>query len=124
VRRDGAGALAASRGLATFPAAGFYAMLCAAFLLAVRCLMIPLRLLAMSSTLLLTAALAGAAPPASTTPAKSSAPATPAAPMAGAAAAGSPSASAAGRRIEIPSPEGKPYPYSIELPAGWQVQSS
>jgi hypothetical protein len=37
-------------------------MLCAAFLLGARCIMIPYRLMAMSSTLPLAAALAGLAP--------------------------------------------------------------
>jgi hypothetical protein len=92
-------------------------MLCAAFFLAARCLMIPCRLLTMSSTLLLAAALAGSAPPAPAAPAGAAPPAAP---------AGAPAAAAAatGRRIEVTSREGKPYPYSIEVPAGWQVQVS
>jgi hypothetical protein len=77
-------------------------MLCAALLLATRCLMIPYRFLAMSLTLLAAAALAGLAP----------------------AATAPPAAGFSTHRIDIPSPEGKPYPYSIEVPAGWQVQSS
>ncbi len=76
--------------------------------------MLPVRLLATSSILLLAAALAGPAgsPPA----APSAAPAAPAAPPAP--ATGQP------RRVDLPGPDGKPFPYTIELPAGWQVQTS
>jgi len=55
------------------------------------------------SALLLTAAVAGAA---------------------GAAGATGATGTSRVRRIDIPGPEGKPYPYSIEIPADWQVQSS
>jgi hypothetical protein len=63
--------------------------------------MIPYRLLAMSSTLLLAAALAGQAGP----------------PPAGAPGG----AAAAAHRERLPGPDGKPFPYTIEVPAGWQV---
>jgi len=89
----------AAGGRAAFPAAGFYAMLCAALLPFSRCMMNPYpHCLAIASTLLLLA---------------------PVGPVSGAAAT-----APASRRIDIPAPEGKPYPYSIEVPAGWQVQSS
>ena len=73
--------------------------------------MLPFRLLATSSILLLAAALAGAAG------------SPPAAPPATAQAA-QPSAAGQPRRVALPGPDGKPFPYTIELPAGWQVQSS
>lgn len=106
--------------------------------------MIPYRLLAMSSTLLLAAALAGpaGAPPAAAAGARTAAappagPAGAAAPASGSvgpAGAGSPAgaASAAGpavpadssgpaHRVRLPGPDSKPFPYTIEIPAGWQV---
>jgi hypothetical protein len=90
--------------------------------------MLPFRsLLIPGSLLMLTAALAGAAVTPSGVAGAAPAPATSpkAAPAAGSLPSGAAgAAAAAGRRIEIPSPQGKPYPYSIELPAGWQVQSS
>lgn len=61
------------------------------------------RSLAISSALLLMAAVAGAA---------------------GAVAPRTAGTSPALRRIDVPGPEGKPFPYSIEIPADWQVQSS
>jgi hypothetical protein len=79
--------------------------------------MIPYRSLAISSTLLLGMALAG---PASGPPA--AAPATPATPPPAATPAGPPGEPT--RRITIPTPEGKIFPYTIEVPASWQVQSS
>jgi hypothetical protein len=79
--------------------------------------MIPYRSLAISSTLLLGMALAG---PASGPPA--AAPTTPAPPPPAAAPAGPPGEPT--RRITIPTPEGKIFPYTIEVPASWQVQSS
>ena len=95
--------------------------------------MIPYRSLAISSTLLLGMALAGPAsgPPATTQPAPTP-PATahPTAPPAAAPATPPPAAAPAGppreptRRITIPSPDGKIFPYTIEVPASWQVQSS
>ena len=63
--------------------------------------MIPYRLLATSFTVLLAAVLAGAA-----------------------GAATAPTAAPSTHRIAIPGPEGKPFPYSIEVPAGWQAQTS
>lgn len=108
--------------------------------------MSPCRLLATSSTLLLAAALAGSAgpPPALASATKapaggaspSAAPAAPAAPAAvaapaGAAASIAPSVTSGqsgspeqARRVGLPGPDGKPFPYTVELPAGWQVQSS
>jgi len=102
--------------------------------------MIPYRLLAMSSTLLVAAALAGpagappaasagvrsaAAPPAgsvgaaapagSAVPAGSATPAGPASPAAPAASSGP------AHRVPLPGPDDKPFPYTIEIPAGWQV---
>jgi hypothetical protein len=106
-------------GPATFPAAGFYAMLCAALLPVARCMMNPYRLLAMTSTLLFLA------PVAPVSGASGAAAAAGAARAAGATGSGGPAGTPpASRRIDIPSPEGKPYPYSLEIPAGWQVQSS
>jgi hypothetical protein len=84
--------------------------------------MIPYRLLAMSSTLLLAAALAGSAgaPPAASARAR-----TAAAPPAGAAGSAGPAMPAdfAGptHRVPLPGPDGKAFPYTIEIPAGWQV---
>ncbi len=71
--------------------------------------MIPYRLLAMSrvmsSMLLLAAALAG--------------------PAAGAAGAAGPAvpadSSGAAHRVRLPGPDSKPFPYTIEVPGGWQV---
>jgi hypothetical protein len=83
--------------------------------------MIPYRLLSMSSTLLVAAALAGtagAAPAAAAPPAGSASPASPAAPAASATPA---APSGAARRVPLPGPDDKPFPYTIEIPAGWQV---
>jgi hypothetical protein len=115
-------------------------------------MMIPYRLLAISSTLLLGALLAGApgAPPATSAPAQAhaaaaappaapasapaavAAPAAPSPPPSGAAAAPAGQAGQAPqgghegqpRRVAIPSPEGRLYPYTVELPAGWAVLQS
>jgi len=70
----------------------------------------PYRSLALPATLLIAAAVVGAGTAAG------------AAAVAG--PAGTPPAAAASRRVEIPGPEGKPLPYSIEIPADWQVQTS
>ena len=84
--------------------------------------MIRYRLLAMSSTLLLAAALAGSAgaPPAASAGARAAA-----APPAGAAGAAGPAMPAdfAGptHRVPLPGPDGKTFPYTVEIPAGWQV---
>lgn len=80
--------------------------------------MIPYRLLAMSSTLLLAAALAGpaGAPPAATAGAPTAA--APAGPAGPAVAADS---SGPAHRVGLPGPDGKPFPYTIEIPTGWQV---
>jgi hypothetical protein len=61
-----------------------------------------------------------AAPPsaAAAGPAAAAAPAGPAAP---AAPAGPASSSGPARRVALPGPDGKPFPYTIEIPAGWQV---
>lgn len=97
--------------------------------------MIPYRLLAMSSTLLVAAALAGpaglaaASGPAGPAAAAGSAPAAGAA-VAGTAAAGPAGAagpalpadfSGPGHRVRLPGPDSKAFPYTIEIPAGWQV---
>jgi hypothetical protein len=109
-------------------------------------MMVPIRLLATSSILLLAAALAGAAgaPPAASAaagapagaappaaaPAGTMAPTAPAAAAAPAGPAGPANAAGAGgaagplHRIDLPGPEGKRFPYTIEVPAGWQVQAS
>jgi hypothetical protein len=47
--------------------------------------------------------------------------AAPAGPAAPAAPAGPAAASGPARRVPLPGPDGKPYPYTIEIPAGWQV---
>ena len=78
--------------------------------------MIPDRLLTMSSTLLLAAALAVPA----------GAPAATAAPHAGAAGAAPPAvpagSSGSARRERLPDPgDNQPFPYTIEIPAGWQT---
>jgi hypothetical protein len=112
--------------------------------------MIPYRLLAMSSTLMLAAALAGpagappttaaaarpgdstsagaAAAPAGTAapaaPAARAAAAAPAAPAAPASPAGPATSSGQTRRVQIPGPDLKLLPYTIEIPAGWQMQAS
>ncbi|HEY6320829.1 MAG TPA: hypothetical protein VJA16_04650 [Thermoanaerobaculia bacterium] len=67
--------------------------------------MIPYRLLAMSSTLLFAAALAGPAAVAAGT----AGPAVPA------------DFSGPTHRVQLPSPDGKSFPYTIAIPAGWQV---
>ena len=77
--------------------------------------MSPHRLLVMSSTLLLAAALAGhaGAPPAAGSAA-----------AAGASAAGPAlpaDFSGPGHRVRLPGPDSKVFPYTIEIPAGWQV---
>jgi hypothetical protein len=71
--------------------------------------MIPYRLLAMSSTLLVAAALAG---PAGAPPAASAGAAGPAAPA---------DSSGPTHRVRLPGPDSKAFPYTIEIPAGWQV---
>ena len=136
-----------NRPSARLDAARFYAMLCAALLLVMRCKMIrhnrflsssssPVLVPALMLAVLLLGALpapsaaaaaapAPAATPASAAPAGASPPppaaassSTPARPPAAAGAAGP------ARRIEIPGFAGKPFPYTIEVPAGWQVLSS
>ncbi|HLX07132.1 MAG TPA: hypothetical protein VKY89_04645 [Thermoanaerobaculia bacterium] len=91
------------------------------------------RLRTTSSILLLAAALSGCAgsPPATSSAAKTPAAVAPVAAGAAATAQAVPAglagaASAAGQptRVVLPGPDGKPFPYTIELPAGWQVQSS
>jgi len=81
--------------------------------------MIPYRLLAMSSTLLLAAAIAG---PAGAPPAASAGTRAAAAPPAGSAGPAMP-ADFAGptHRVPLPGPDGKAFPYTVEIPAGWQV---
>jgi hypothetical protein len=99
--------------------------------------MIPSRLLTMPSTFLLAAALAGPAGalPANSAPAvrpdsagtagpAAAAPATPAAPAAPAAPAGPATPAGQSRRVQIPSPDLKLLPYTIEIPARWQMQAS
>ncbi len=80
--------------------------------------MIPYRLLAMSSTLLVAAALAGPSGSAAAAGAAGSA-------AAGAAAAAGPAMpadfSGPTHRVQLPSPDSKAFPYTIEIPAGWQV---
>jgi hypothetical protein len=84
-------------------------------------MMIVNRLLALSPALLLGAALVASAAP----PAAPVAPAAPAAPAGTAPSAASPDAQAgAPRRIEIPGPGGKPFPYTVAVPAGWEVLRS
>ncbi len=96
-------------------------------ILAERSRFLPFALL--SAAALATAALATAA--AAPAPARPAAPGDSSAAMPG--AVGAPAApgavavpgavaSAAARRVEIPGgPAGKPFPYTVELPAGWQV---
>jgi len=71
--------------------------------------MIPYRLLAMSSTLLVAAALAG---PAGAPPAASAGAAGPATPA---------DSSGPTHRVRLPGPDSKAFPYTIEIPADWQV---
>jgi hypothetical protein len=99
--------------------------------------MTPTRLPAMSSSLLLLAAalaapaafaaLAATAPAAAAgartaaPPSAAAGPAAAAAPTGPAASAGPAAASGPARRVALPGPDGKPYPYTVEIPAGWQV---
>jgi hypothetical protein len=85
--------------------------------------MIPYRLLAMSSTLLLAVALAGpagGAPPAASAGARTTA-APPAGPAGSAGAAMPADFAGPTHRVPLPGPDSKAFPYTIEIPAGWQV---
>jgi hypothetical protein len=82
----------------------------------------PHRWLAMTPALLLAAALAGPAAAAPAAPKRVS-PVPPAAPAAAAKTAAAPR-SAATRRVALPGSDGKPVPYTIEMPADWQVHTS
>lgn len=100
--------------------------------------MAPYRLLAISSTLVLAAALAWSSSGPRASAAGSAAPATSAAAPAtpGTGAAGSPAQQQNGaaaapegagplHRVEIPGgADGKPFPYTVEIPADWQVAVS
>ena len=78
-----------------------------------------------------TAAAAAPAPSAPHASSTSSASPAPSAPHAASASAASPASkgaaaapAAASRRVALPGSDGKPVPYTIEIPAAWQVHSS